>query len=119
MRKRAYDCLYQYIFPPKIEYVFAFYHRNKLSIPPEKDGWNLVLFFKLFFIISSTIRRLSTVEWVCPMNFIAYRWLMQSFLFVLPIPKCLLFPNAFRMHTLSKVFIFNNYLYFILSCRIS
>ena len=41
MRKRAYECLMQYVFPPKIEYVFAFYHKARLSIPREKDGWYL------------------------------------------------------------------------------
>lgn len=41
MRRRVFDCLMQYIFPPKIEFVFAFYHRNKLVIPAECDGWNL------------------------------------------------------------------------------
>ena len=36
--KRAYDCLQQYVFPPKEEYLFAFYYRIKTPIPAHLDG---------------------------------------------------------------------------------
>jgi myotubularin-related protein 1/2 len=39
--KRAYDCLNQYVFPAKEEYLFAFYYRLKTPIPAHLDGWNL------------------------------------------------------------------------------
>lgn len=39
--KRAYDCLAQYVFPLKDEFLFAFYYRLRVPLPPALDGWNV------------------------------------------------------------------------------
>jgi hypothetical protein len=42
-RRKAYECLVPFTFPPKIEFIFAFFHRGNINIPDQCNGWNMVL----------------------------------------------------------------------------
>lgn len=39
--RQACQCLEQYVFPKRDEYLFAFYYKPSQPIPPELDGWKL------------------------------------------------------------------------------
>lgn len=39
--KRAFDCLTQYVFPSKEEFLFAFYYRIKTPLPKHLNGWEI------------------------------------------------------------------------------
>jgi hypothetical protein len=39
--KRSFDCLSQYVFPAKDEYMFAWSYKLKVPLPAHLDGWNV------------------------------------------------------------------------------